>query len=223
MKAYGNLTANDTIRFERMLPGPIERVWAHLVEPDKRRLWLADGPMTLIPGGEISLRFRNAELSRDDDRAPERYGAQENSGEVHGRILLCEPPHRLAFTWGDDPSRPGDAPSEVEIELIAAGERVEGQFFVLGATEVENDRLRERRTWLLDQSSSRSYLLLEFLFGTARGALLPCGAQFAVGANIRFFALRFVNIIQFFYKIIGVFAEFIRLQMHVENAQRAVA
>lgn len=36
MKAYGDLTANDTIRFERMLPGPIERVWAHLVEPDKR-------------------------------------------------------------------------------------------------------------------------------------------------------------------------------------------
>lgn len=124
MNAYGDLTANDTIRFERMLPGPIERVWAHLVEPDKRRLWLADGPMTLIPGGEVTLRFRNAELSRDDDRAPDPYSAQENSGEVHGRILLCEPPHRLAFTWGDDPSRPGDAPSEVEIELIAAGERV---------------------------------------------------------------------------------------------------
>lgn len=124
MNAYGDLTANDTIRFERMLPGPIERVWAHLVEPDKRRLWLADGPMALAPGGEMTLRFRNAELSRDDDRAPEPYRAQENSGEVHGRILLCEPPHRLAFTWGDDPSRPGDAPSEVEIELTAAGERV---------------------------------------------------------------------------------------------------
>jgi uncharacterized protein YndB with AHSA1/START domain len=89
MKAYGDLTANDTIRFERMLPGPIEHVWAHLVEPDKRRLWLANGPMTLIPGGEMTLRFRNAELSRDDDRAPEPYRAQENSGEVHGRILCA--------------------------------------------------------------------------------------------------------------------------------------
>lgn len=119
MNAYGHPTANDTIRFERMLPGPIGRVWAHLVEPDKRRLWLADGPMTLAPGGEVALQFRNAELSRDDDRAPEQYRAQENSGEVHGRVLLCEPPHRLAFTWGD-----GDAPSEVDIELRAEGERV---------------------------------------------------------------------------------------------------
>ncbi len=67
--------------------------------------------------------------------------------------------------------------SDREEDVIAAGERVEGQFFVLGATEIENDRLRERRTWLLDQSSSRSYMLLEFLFGTARGALLPPGAQ----------------------------------------------
>ena len=67
--------------------------------------------------------------------------------------------------------------AEREEDVIAVGERVEGQFFVLGATDVENDRLRERRTWLLDQSSSRSYLLLEFLFGTARGALLPAGVQ----------------------------------------------
>ncbi len=67
--------------------------------------------------------------------------------------------------------------AEREEDVIAAGERIEGQFFVLGATEIENDRLRERRTWLLDQSSSRSYLLLEFLFGTTRGALLPCGTQ----------------------------------------------
>jgi len=67
--------------------------------------------------------------------------------------------------------------SEREEDVIVTGERVEGQFFVLGATEVENDRLRERRTWLLDQSSARSYLLLEFLFGTARGALLPSGTQ----------------------------------------------
>lgn len=52
MNAYGDLTANDTIRFERMLPGPIQRVWAHRVEPGKRRPRLADGPMTLVPDGK---------------------------------------------------------------------------------------------------------------------------------------------------------------------------
>ncbi len=67
--------------------------------------------------------------------------------------------------------------TEREEEVLSAGARVEGQFFVLGATEVETDRLRERRTWLWDQSAARSYMLLEFLFGTARGALLPPGTQ----------------------------------------------
>ena len=67
--------------------------------------------------------------------------------------------------------------SEREEDVLAAGARVEGQFFVLGAIEVETDRLRERRTWLWDQNSSRSYMLLEFLFGTTRGALLPPGTQ----------------------------------------------
>ncbi len=124
MNAYGHPIANDALRFERMLPGPIERVWAHLVEPEKRRLWLADGPMTLVPGGDIALQFHNAELSPDDDRAPEVYRAQENSGEVRGRIRRCEPPQRLVFTWGDDPSRPQDAQSEVDIALTAEGERV---------------------------------------------------------------------------------------------------
>ncbi len=38
MSAYGHLIADDALRFERMPPDPIERVWAHLVEPDKHRL-----------------------------------------------------------------------------------------------------------------------------------------------------------------------------------------
>lgn len=124
MSAYGHLTAKDIIRFERLLPGPIERVWAYLVEPEKRRLWLADGPMTLIPGGEVALHFRNAELSRDDDRAPEAYRDQENCGDMHGHVLQCEPPHRLVFTWGEDPSHPEDAHSEVHVELHAEGVQV---------------------------------------------------------------------------------------------------
>ena len=67
--------------------------------------------------------------------------------------------------------------AEREEDVLATGARVEGRFFVLGATEIENDRLRQRRTWLLDQNTGRTYMLLEFLFGTARGALLPPGAQ----------------------------------------------
>ena len=40
---YGVATAPNEVRFERSLPGPVERVWAYLTEADKRRQWLAGG------------------------------------------------------------------------------------------------------------------------------------------------------------------------------------
>ena len=124
MNTHGALTAPDTIRFERLLPGPIERVWMHLVDPDKRALWLAGGPMTLAPDGDVELAFRNAELSRGDDPAPEKYRDYENSGEVFGQITACEPPHLLAFTWSDMPGEPEAEDSEVRFELETQGEHV---------------------------------------------------------------------------------------------------
>ena len=30
-----------TVKMERLLPGPVERVWAYLTESDKRARWLA--------------------------------------------------------------------------------------------------------------------------------------------------------------------------------------
>ena len=37
----------STIRFERLLPGPVERVWAYLTESKKRATWLAAGEFDL--------------------------------------------------------------------------------------------------------------------------------------------------------------------------------
>jgi len=121
---YGQLIAPDAIRFERLLPGPIERVWAFLVEPDKRARWLADGPMDVVADGEVALHFRNAELSRDDDPAPEKYRDYENSGDMYGRIQRCEPPHFLSFTWCETPGPADEDDSIVEIELRSEGDRV---------------------------------------------------------------------------------------------------
>lgn len=122
--AYGNLVTEDTIRFERLLPGPIERVWAYLTESDKRALWLAEGPMALVIGGDIALHFRNADLSQDDDRAPEKYRDYENCGSVFGRITRCEPPFRLNYTWTDLPGDIDAEDSEVGFELTIEGDRV---------------------------------------------------------------------------------------------------
>jgi uncharacterized protein YndB with AHSA1/START domain len=36
MNDFATATATDTLRIERILPGPVERVWAYLTERDKR-------------------------------------------------------------------------------------------------------------------------------------------------------------------------------------------
>ena len=44
---YGALSEPATLTIQRMLPGPIERVWAYLTESDLRSKWLASGDMEL--------------------------------------------------------------------------------------------------------------------------------------------------------------------------------
>lgn len=119
MHEYAVVTAPQTIRIERLLPGPIERVWDYLVDSERRASWLAVGPLDARAGGTVQLEFRNASLSKRDDRAPAKYAAVENSATLRGRVLACEPPHLLAFTWGD---APGD--SQVRFELRPEGTQV---------------------------------------------------------------------------------------------------
>ena len=121
MNDFGIVTAPDTVRIERLLPGPIERVWAYLTEPGKRRTWLAGGPMELHEGGAMELVFHNAELQRDADDVPSPKHAG-NAGDIRspGRVTVCEPPRRLGFTWDE-----GDGThSQVLFELTAHGPEV---------------------------------------------------------------------------------------------------
>lgn len=119
MSAYGIVTEAGTVRFERILPGPIERVWAYLTEPEKRAKWLAGGPMNLHAGGQVELHFRNADLSAQNEPTPERYKKYE-AVTTHGRITRCDPPGLLSFSWGGEPSQE----SEVTFELTPQGDNV---------------------------------------------------------------------------------------------------
>ena len=47
MSKYGERVDDSTVRFERMLPGPIERVWEYLTDSDKRATAGADLHMGL--------------------------------------------------------------------------------------------------------------------------------------------------------------------------------
>ncbi len=119
MNDYGSIPAPDTVRIERLLPASIERVWDYLTDPHKRSLWLAAGPMQLSEAGAVELVFRNSELTRNDDPAPAKYAREAGEVRASGRILACEPPRLLAFTWGGV----DDEASRVRFELSERGEQ----------------------------------------------------------------------------------------------------
>lgn len=116
---YGVITAHDTVRLERVLPGPIERIWEYLTNPVKRGQWLAAGEMELRVGGRVEHVFRNSEMTGHHDAPPPKY-ADSDGHVVHGRVIACDPPRLLAYTW----SGPSDESSEVRFELSPYGNEV---------------------------------------------------------------------------------------------------
>lgn len=118
---YGTVTAPDAVRIERLLPGPIERVWDYLVEPRLRATWLAAGAFESRVGGRVELLFDHATLTPDDDAPPPKYADLRDGARMAGRITQFDPPHRLAYTWGEAEG----ADSHVLFELVPRGERVQ--------------------------------------------------------------------------------------------------
>jgi uncharacterized protein YndB with AHSA1/START domain len=98
---YGRLTEPTTLQIERLLPGPIERVWSYLIDSDLRRQWLASGTMEEKAGSAFELTWRNDELSRQPSQRPDGFGKEHS---MKGKVLVCEPPHRLSHTWGENGS-----------------------------------------------------------------------------------------------------------------------
>lgn len=96
--AYAALGEPATVRIQRVLPGPAERVWAYLTDSDLRRKWLAAGVMTPEPGATFELVWRNDELNDPPGRRPDGFEAEHR---LTCRITRIDPPHHLAFTWGD--------------------------------------------------------------------------------------------------------------------------
>lgn len=117
MNDYAAITEPGTVGIRRMLPGPIERVWAWLTESEPRRKWLASGEMDLRAGGEVHLHFHHAELSPHPEPIPERYQSMENGHDSTGRIVECDPPRRLRFSRDESDA----APSEVTFDLSPRG------------------------------------------------------------------------------------------------------
>lgn len=109
---YGQATDPATLTIQRLLPGPVERVWAYLTESDLRRRWLASGEMTLEVGAPFEFTWRNDELTDPPGTRPETMGGEHR---MQSRITEIDPPRRLAFSWSDG--------GEVSIDLEPRGER----------------------------------------------------------------------------------------------------
>jgi len=108
--------SGTTLRIERRLPGPIERVWAYIVEPEKRALWWVGGSWDLRVGGETQCLWDHTRLSHEP--TPEAWKAFDGM-TTSGTISRLDPPRLLAYR-GDM----GDGEFEVIFELTPDGDDV---------------------------------------------------------------------------------------------------
>ena len=111
--AYGALTEPATLTIERLLPGPIERVWAYLTESELRRKWLAAGPMEMKVGAPFEFVWRNDELTDPPGQRPTGFGDEHR---MQSRITEVDPPRKLAFAW--------QGSGDVSFELAPRGDHV---------------------------------------------------------------------------------------------------
>lgn len=97
LDAYGVVTEPATLTIERLLPGPVERIWSYITDSELRRQWLAAGAMQMQAGSPFEFVWRNDELT---DPAGERPAGFPTEHRMEGQITEVDPPHRLTITWG---------------------------------------------------------------------------------------------------------------------------
>jgi uncharacterized protein YndB with AHSA1/START domain len=105
--AYGELIEPATLKIQRILPGPIERVWAYLTESDLRRQWFAAGHMEMKVGAPFELVWRNDELTNPPGQRPAGFSGEH---KMQSRIIEVDPPRKLVFAFGNS----GDVSFELE-------------------------------------------------------------------------------------------------------------
>jgi uncharacterized protein YndB with AHSA1/START domain len=115
MNEYGVVTEARTIRMERLLPGPIERVWDYLTDSTKRGKWFATGNTELRVGGRVEFFFNHADLSAEKI-PPEKHKSKACGVSMTGTVTACDPPRLLSYTFGDA--------GEVSFQLTPKGKDV---------------------------------------------------------------------------------------------------
>ncbi|MGE4252776.1 MAG: SRPBCC family protein [Parvibaculaceae bacterium] len=113
MSYDGVFLDNSTVRFERLLPGPIERVWDYLTKSEYLETWLAGAEANWRPGGEITLAFT--------------FSAQDECSDsiCKGIVQDYDPPRLLSYSWREfDPQGREKPASVVRFELAEEGDQI---------------------------------------------------------------------------------------------------
>ncbi len=113
----GKFKGRAEVRLVRTLPGPIERVWEYLTDPEKRARWFCGGALEQKAGGKVEFAMHHKNIA-PGEKPPAKYAHVQDPGVTFdGRVLRCEPPRLLAYTFGSDDS-------EVTFELTPQGKQV---------------------------------------------------------------------------------------------------
>lgn len=84
MNDFATFPAPGTLRFERLLPGPIERVWDYLTKTELLATWFDGGTIGTEIGADATFTFG-----------------------MNGRITAYDPPHVLEYTWNEPDTSSG--------------------------------------------------------------------------------------------------------------------
>ena len=105
MDSNGQFGHASMVRFERSLPGPIERVWEFLTSTERLPAWFGNGTIEPRQGGVVTLM----------------------DGHIRGVVTQWQPPRLLAYTWNvfspGEPESPYPE-SYLTIALESRGDRV---------------------------------------------------------------------------------------------------
>jgi uncharacterized protein YndB with AHSA1/START domain len=113
-KKHGIFPEPGTVQFERLLPGPAERIWDYLTKSELKAKWLSAGDVEPQVGGKVEFKFKHSDLSETDDPPPEKYKHMQDGTWFEGRVTAWSPPRLLSYTWGEGTGEE----SEVTYELI---------------------------------------------------------------------------------------------------------
>lgn len=131
---HGTLLNSAEVRFIRLLPGPIERVWAFITDPAKRQLWLAGGTTATRPGEKFKLEFENRRHETLGETVPEKYKEHACHIGSEATITRHEPPYVHAFIWGDGEVIFELTPQDEQVKLVLTHRKLPDHKELLGVS-----------------------------------------------------------------------------------------